>query len=49
MLPQWSDREGQFVLIHGSKVEGLYEDYLSAVQAGYRTFGIIPFLVKKRP
>lgn len=47
MLPQWSDREGQFVLIHGSKVEGFYEDYLSAVQAGYGTFGIIPFLVKK--
>ena len=46
-LSEWSDREGQFVLIHGSEVCGFFEEYVQAITKGYEQFGIIPFLVKK--
>ena len=46
-LSEWSDKEGQFVLIHHTEICGFFEDYVKALTAGYGRFGIVPFLVKK--
>ena len=41
------DSEGQFVLIHGEDVLGLFQDRLTAIESGYRRLGNVPFLVKQ--
>lgn len=46
-LPQWSDREGQFVLIRDREVVGFYPSDEQALEAGYEQFGPGPFLVKQ--
>ena len=45
-LPNLLVRAGQFVLIHGEEVSGVWETYQDALQEGYRLFGLEPFLVK---
>jgi hypothetical protein len=42
-----SAHEGQFVLIQGDKVAGIWDTYKDALEAGYREFGLTPFLVKQ--
>ena len=37
---------GQYVLVHGQDVVGLFSSYADAIKAGYRTFGLEPFLVR---
>ncbi len=46
-LPEWVDREGQFVLIKGHKVLGFYAREEEALEAGYEQIGAGPFLVKQ--
>jgi hypothetical protein len=46
-LPGWDDRDGQWVLIKGRDVLGVYPRYEPALEAGYKRFGAGPFLVKQ--
>ena len=39
--------EGQFVLIKGQNVIGVFGDHAEALRQGYRRFGIVPFLVRQ--
>jgi hypothetical protein len=38
---------GKWVLIHGQAVLGTFESQRDAVDQGYRTVGLVPFLVKQ--
>ena len=38
---------GKWVLIHGSDVLGTFESQRDAIDQGYRTVGLVPFLVKQ--
>jgi hypothetical protein len=46
-LPEWLDREGQFVLIKGRDVLGFFPRYEQALETGYRQLGNVDFLVKQ--
>ena len=46
-LPDWTEHEGKFVLIHGPDVVDFYSSYDDAIKVGYATFGLEPFLVKQ--
>lgn len=39
--------EGKFALIHGSDVVGTFDTFPDALNAGYKLFGLDPFLVKQ--
>ena len=41
------ENAGRFVLIQGGQVVDIFTDYESAIKAGYKAFGLDPFLVKK--
>jgi len=47
ILPTLSDKEGQFALIFGEELVGVYESYADALKAGYDRAGLRPFLVKR--
>ena len=38
---------GKWVLIHGQAVLGTFESQRDAIDQGYRTVGLVPFLVKQ--
>jgi hypothetical protein len=38
---------GQYALVHGDQVVGLYPTFDAAADAGYDQFGLSPFLVKQ--
>ena len=38
---------GRYALVHGDKVDSAWSTWEDAVQAGYRLFGLEPFLVKQ--
>ena len=44
-LPRLLDHAGQFVLIGGTSVLGVFDAYDAAMAAGYARFGVRPFLV----
>jgi hypothetical protein len=47
-LPDLLDREGKFVLIHGSAIVGVFDTREEALYAGYEHCGFaIPFLIKQ--
>ena len=46
-LPRWTDREGQFVLIKGREVLGIYLRREDALAEAYDRLGSGPFLVKQ--
>lgn len=46
-LPELLQHEGKFVLIHEDQVVGTYVAYEDAINEGYKTFGLEPFLVKR--
>ena len=46
-LPSLLADEGKFALVFGDEIIGVYESYADAIQSGYKTAGIKPFLVKK--
>jgi len=46
-LPELKEHEGKFVLIHEDTVEDVFGTYEDAVKAGYKQFGLEPFLVKQ--
>ena len=39
--------EGKFVVIHEEEVAGIWDTYKDALTAGYKQFGLRPFLVKQ--
>jgi hypothetical protein len=41
------EQPGQFVLIKGTEIVGTFPDRSAALRAGYRRFGIVPFLVRQ--
>lgn len=45
-INDWTEYEGQFVLIKGDRVIGFYSSYDDAIKDGYRRFRLEPFLVK---
>jgi hypothetical protein len=46
-LPNLLAQEGQFVVVSGDQIVGVYEAYQDALTAGYEKCGLTPFLVKK--
>jgi hypothetical protein len=46
-LPELLDREGQFVLVRGQEICGVYLTYEDALRAGYERLQLQPFLVKE--
>jgi hypothetical protein len=46
-LPDLLSSEGKFVLILGSAVDGPFDTYEKALDAGYGKHGLKPFLVKQ--
>ena len=39
--------EGRFVVIHGDEIEGIWQTFEDALKAGYKKFGLSPFMVKQ--
>ncbi len=39
--------EGKYVVVHGEAIEGPFDSYEDALQAGYEKFGVVAFLVKQ--
>ncbi len=46
-LPELTQHEGKYVLIHGDDVIDTYTSYEDAVKAGYQKFSLDPFMVKQ--
>lgn len=46
-LLQDAAKRGQFALIHGDQVHGIWPTVDEALEAGYTQFGLDPFLVKE--
>jgi hypothetical protein len=46
-LPEWGDREGQFVVIKGREILGFFPRDEEALEAGYDQVENGPFLVKQ--
>jgi len=39
--------EGKFVVIHGDRILGTFDNQMDAITWGYRELGNVPFLVKQ--
>ena len=39
--------EGKYTVIKGTDVQGPFDFYEDALEAGYSRYGLVPFLVKK--
>ena len=46
-LPELTESEGKFVLIHDEDLVDVFTSYEDAIKAGYSRFGLEPFLVKQ--
>lgn len=46
-LPDLLESEGKFVLIRGEEVDGAFDTYGDALEAGYTKYGLESFLVKQ--
>ncbi|MDR3158608.1 MAG: hypothetical protein LBU11_06285 [Zoogloeaceae bacterium] len=46
-LPELLTQEGRFVLIHAREIVDFFDTYGDALKAGYKTFKLSPFLVKR--
>ena len=46
-LPEMSQHEGKFALIHGEEIVDFFSTYEDAIKAGYQKFGTESFLVKR--
>ncbi len=46
-LPGLLEHAGEFVVIHGDEVAGIWQTYQDALKAGYEKFGLEPFLIKQ--
>lgn len=46
-LLQDAGKRGQYALVHGEQVHGVWPTVDEALEAGYQTFGLDPFLVKE--
>lgn len=42
-----AEHTGEYVLIHGEEIVGLYETYEAAITSGYLSFKLEPFMVKQ--
>ncbi len=41
------EHEGEFVLIKGTEIAGIFPDRSAGLREGYRRFGIVPLLVRQ--
>jgi hypothetical protein len=48
-LPELRKDGGKFVVVKQDGIEGIYETYADALNAGYERFKLDPFLVKHIP
>lgn len=46
-LPELTQHEGKFVLIHGDEIADFFSTYEDAIKAGYQKYKLAPFLVKQ--
>lgn len=46
-LPKFTDQEGNFIVIQGDAVIGVYVSYEDALKVAYEKCGLKPFLVKQ--
>jgi hypothetical protein len=46
-LPEWKEHEGKFVLIKGERLVDIFSAYEDALKAGYKEFGLEPFMVRQ--
>lgn len=46
-LPELTQHEGKFVLVHGEEIVDTFSTYEDAIKAGYQRFKTEPFLVKQ--
>jgi hypothetical protein len=46
-LPELTQHEGKFVLVHGNEIVDFFTAYEDAIKAGYQKFKLEPFLVKQ--
>lgn len=46
-IHEWSEHEGQYVLIKDESAAGFFSSYDDALRAGYEKFKLEPFLVKR--
>jgi hypothetical protein len=45
-LPGLTAQLGQFALLRGQEVAGVWPSYAAALRAGYERYGLVPFLVQ---
>jgi hypothetical protein len=46
-LPELTQHEGKFALIHGEEIADFFSTYEDAIKAGYQKYKLEPFLVKQ--
>jgi hypothetical protein len=46
-LPELLGSVGKFVLILGGEIDGPFETYVAALEAGYEKYGVQSFMVKE--
>jgi hypothetical protein len=46
-LPELLEHTGEFAVIHGDEVAGIWQTYQDALKAGYEKFGLDPFLIQQ--
>lgn len=46
-LPALLAHEGQWVVVHQDRVAGIWQTFEDAMRAGYKEFGLGPFMVKQ--
>lgn len=46
-LPELSQHQGKFVLIHGDDIVDFFTTYEDAIKSGYQRYRLEPFLVKQ--
>jgi hypothetical protein len=46
-LPELLGSENKFLMIRGEEVDGAFDTYAEALEAGYAKCGLEPFLVKQ--
>ena len=46
-LPELTQHEGKFALIHGEQIVDFFSTYEDAIKSGYQKYKLDPFLVKQ--
>lgn len=46
-LAEWLVHEGKYVVVRGDEIDGPFDEYVDALQAGFAMYGLEPFLVQQ--